>query len=124
MLPVRRVVAGSRRPAFASIVPTDVLEPTEEAIIGLLRDPNFPTRARVAHGGTSRSGACLHCVRPVARYATGRVEELTDACVARLEGRRHRVIDPWSWLPNIIRRATGGLPSSLEDVWVLPRDVA
>ena len=54
--------------------------------------------------------------------ATSQVEAITDACVERLGGERRRVSDPWSWLPNLLRRATGRLPAASEDVWLLTSD--
>jgi len=95
-------------------------EPTEDEVIELLRDPACPS---------GRGLRIEEEVVPVAPFiafarsrglATSRVEKLADTCVARLGGERKRVVDPWSWLPNLIRRATGNLPSAPEDVWLLP----
>lgn len=95
-------------------------EPTEDDIIELLRDPACP------RGRGLRIAEEVVPVLPFIAFvrsrelATGRVEAIADACVQRLGGQRQRVVDPWSWLPNLIRRATGKLPSPAEDIWLLP----
>jgi len=92
--------------------------PTEDRIAQLLGDPACP-RAR---------GARVANVVPVLPFiafarsrgvATGELEVAMDAYVERVGGQRQKVTDPWSWLPNLVRRVSGRLPSPSGDVWLL-----
>jgi hypothetical protein len=94
------------------------LEPTEQDIEELLQDPACP-----------RGRGLKEQVVPVLKfiafaksrgYATSNIESLTDQCVQRLGGERHHVVEPASWIPNLLRRLTGNLRLPSEDVWLLP----
>jgi hypothetical protein len=94
------------------------LEPTEQDIAELLQDPACP-----------RGCGLKEQVVPVLKfiafaksrgYATSNIESLTDQCVQRLGGERHHVVEPASWIPNLLRRLTGNLRLPSEDVWLLP----
>ena len=101
--------------------PVTEIEPTEEIIASLLRHPDCP-QARVLRSEDKR-------FVPVAQFilfarsrgvATTELEERTDAYVERIGGRRENVIDPWTAIPNLVRRVVGALESPPEYLWVLP----
>ena len=92
-------------------------EPTEDDVIELLRDPACP-RGRGLRIAEDVVPAAVHSVGALARTGAGRVEAIADECIQRLGGQRQRIVDPCSWLPNLMRRATGNLPSPPEDLSV------
>jgi hypothetical protein len=92
--------------------------PTDPDVEALLLDPACP-----------RGKGLKEQIVPVLRfiafaksrgYATSDIASLTDQCVERLGGERHHLVDPASWIPNLVRRLTGNLPMPSEDVWLLP----
>ena len=94
-------------------------EPTQADVIALLGDPQSP-RARGLK--TEQAVPVWSFIRfaKVRGFATSGVEALTDRVVRDLGGTREPVIDPWRWLTNLPRRATGGLTMLTEDLWLLP----
>jgi hypothetical protein len=51
---------------------------------------------------------------------TTELEQAADAWVEEQGGRREHVIDPFSWIPNSLRRVTGQLPSAGTDLYLVP----
>jgi hypothetical protein len=111
---------GKRRRGHGAAVSPSAAprEPTEQDIEELLQDPACP------HGRGLKEQ-----IVPVLQfiafaksrgYATSNVESLTDRCVRRLGGERHHVVDPASWIANLVRRLSGNLRLPSEDVWLLP----
>jgi hypothetical protein len=81
-----------------------VRDPTEAEVLELLRDPECP-RGRAVGADEALVPVMEFIAFARSRgYATGSVEALADACVERRGGERRRVVDPWSWLPNLVRR--------------------
>jgi hypothetical protein len=98
---------------------TDVRQATQEDVAQLLRDPSCP-RARVLNAQHMVPVLPFIAFARSRRFATSDIETVTDAYVVRVGGKRETVLDPWSWLPNLVRRATGRLTAPPEDVWILP----
>ena len=96
-------------------------EPTDEAIAELLRDPECPT-ARVLGSKGERIVQVtdfIACARSRG-IATTHLEQSTDAYVERIGGRKDHVLDPWSPVPNLIRRITRRPSSAPEYFWAIP----
>jgi hypothetical protein len=94
---------------------------TDEQIDELLRDPAFPW-SRVLGMGDERAVR----VEELIAFARSRglptteLERRVDSYVRTIGGRREHVLDPWSAIPNFVRRLAGGLPRRSLDLWVMP----
>jgi len=59
------------------------------------------------------------------RYALGEdAEQITDAAVMEIGGKRVSVVDPWRVLPDLIRKLRGRPPLPNGDLYVIPDDFA
>ena len=50
------------------------------------------------------------------------LEARLDRLVSELGGERLKVVDPWRWLPDLVRRARGQLLPLREDLYAIPED--
>jgi hypothetical protein len=95
----------------------------DDLIVRLLCERDMPW-ARVARSAEHvvEVGAFL---RFGARHslASEELEPAMDGFVRRHGGSRERTVDPWSWLPNLIRLVVGKPRRAPEQLWVLPSGV-
>lgn len=94
---------------------------TNDQIDALLRDPEFPW-ARTLRMGNERA-VQIEGLIAFARsrgLPTTHLEEAVDSYVHAIGGRRERALDPWSTVPNLVRRLTGALPRPPLELWVVP----
>jgi len=105
--------------------PVTKIEPTEDVIASLLRDPECPKARSIGTIGERWIPVPHFLLFARSRgVATTALESRTDAYVESIDGRRERVLDPWSAIPNLLRRLAGRLPSAPEYAWVVPTDDA
>ncbi len=50
------------------------------------------------------------------------LEEALDQLIEDVGGARYQMIDPWRWLPDLLRRLTGQLQPLNEDLYGIPED--
>ncbi len=92
-----------------------------EDLEALLRDPGCPW-ATVLRGKDERAvrvEGFISFARSRGLPTSG-LEARMDRFVRSIGGRRERVLDLWSALPNLLRRLTGRLPSPPLELWWVP----
>ena len=115
--PARIRVAHRRRPAHDRLVPLTAVD-----LRALLEDERLPfeTVARA-------SGERMVLVWRLVALAESRhpdvenVEAELDRVVEHVGGRRYGMLDPWRWLPDLVRRLTGNLKPLNEDLYGIPQ---